>query len=292
MTTVMFADICRSTFLFSQLGDEVAARLVYNALESAASIVGANGGKVLRTRGDDVLCIFADTHDALETALAIHRSTRNQPQTPERTLEMRVGVHTGPVLLSDRDITGDTVNTAARLCNIAKGGQTIVSRRAVDGLKTESPGLFRQLGEMSLKGISGPVSPCELLDRELEDEITMVGLSPPASTTSNRLSISFQSVRHEFDFRLVRFLLGRSSDCDLEVPHPLVSRHHAEIRYLNREFVLFDFSTNGTQLLVRGQPRMLHHGQAALRGRGSIFLGRTQYSRQFEISFHASGSHG
>jgi hypothetical protein len=57
--------------------------------------------------------------------------------------------------------------------------------------------------------------------------------------------------------------------------------------------VLIDFSTNGTELIINGRARSLHHSQAALRGNGSIFLGRTIYNRKFEISFQASGGpHG
>jgi class 3 adenylate cyclase len=35
-TTVMFADICRSTYLFNQLGDEAAAGLVVDMLLTTA----------------------------------------------------------------------------------------------------------------------------------------------------------------------------------------------------------------------------------------------------------------
>ena len=37
ITTVMFADICRSTYLFSELGDEKAAKLVGKALHCVAA---------------------------------------------------------------------------------------------------------------------------------------------------------------------------------------------------------------------------------------------------------------
>ena len=67
----MFADICRSTYLFSQLGDEQAAALIGKTLNHAGSLVQACQGSVLRSMGDDIMCIFDDPHDALRAALDI-----------------------------------------------------------------------------------------------------------------------------------------------------------------------------------------------------------------------------
>ncbi len=290
IVTVMFADICRSTYLFSELGDKVAAALIQQALKTASAIVESNGGKILRTQGDDVFCLFARAGDALQSALDIHRNSRTLANRTASDLEMRIGINTGPVLRSGKEILGDTVNIAARLCDIAKGGQTLVSPSTAQGLGTIPPGLFRSLGEVHLKGKSSPLALLELLDEEQQDEITQVGPVLRTAPASNRLSIEFQGRAINLDFRLVRFLLGRHDDCDLVLNNHLVSRHHAEIRYLGKDFVLTDFSTNGTLVIRDGRRRMLHHGQLALRGRGSIFLGRTQYSREFEINFHAGGS--
>lgn len=285
IATVMFADICRSTYLFSKLGDMAAAALIQQALNSASAIVESNGGKVLRTQGDDIFCIFASAGKALKSALDIHRNSRTMTE-----LEMRIGINTGPVLRSGKEILGDTVNIAARLCDIAKGGQTLVAPLTAQDLEAIPPGLFRSLGDVHLKGKSSPLSLLELLDEEQQDEITQVGPARRVAPASNRLSIEFQGRAINLDYRLVRFLLGRHDDCDLVLNNHLVSRHHAEIRYLGKDFVLTDFSTNGTLVIRDGQRRMLQHGQLALRGRGSIFLGRTQYSREFEINYHTGGS--
>ncbi|MEE4217160.1 MAG: adenylate/guanylate cyclase domain-containing protein [Xanthomonadales bacterium] len=285
IATVMFADICRSTYLFSKLGDMAAAALIQRALNSASAIVESNGGKVLRTQGDDIFCLFARAGNALKSALDIHRNARTMSE-----LEMRIGINTGPVFRSGKEILGDTVNIAARLCDIAKGGQTLVTPLTAQDLKAIPPGPFRSLGEVHIKGKSSPLSLLELLDEEQQDEITQVGPARRAAPASNRLSIEFQGRAINLDYRLVRFLLGRHDDCDLVLDNHLVSRHHAEIRYVGKDFVLTDFSTNGTLVIRDGQRRMLQHGQIALRGRGSIFLGRTQYSREFEINFHTGGS--
>ena len=288
-TTVMFADICRSTYLFDQLGDEKAAILIGEVLKQTASIVEAHEGVVLRIKGDDVLCIFSDPLKALQAAMDVHKKNSEFSSDAGGDLSMKIGINSGSALLSEGDILGDTVNIAARLSSFAKSGQTIVSTHTIELLDVFPAGLIRPIGEISLKGKPGPVSVFELLDASQRNEITQVGPAAPHLVKSHWLTISYQSRHDKLDYLLVRYLFGRNPECDLVLDHPLVSRHHAEIRYQNNGFVLIDFSTNGTELIINGQPRSLRHSQAALRGSGSIFLGRTIYNRKFEIAFHASG---
>jgi adenylate cyclase len=285
-TTVMFADICDSTLLFSKLGDEKAYSLIAQALNLAGGLIKNHNGMVLRTKGDDVLCIFANPEDALNASLAIHDEICMH-RLPD--LAVSIGLSSGSALLAQGDIQGDTVNIAARLASFAKAGQTLVSSHTIDILDHPHSSMIRPFGAITLKGKSAPVSTFELLNNSESDEITQVGPAPLHFSHSNRMSLKFQSREFNLDFRLVQFRLGRSPDCELILNHPLVSRHHAEISYQDNEFVLRDISTNGTELIINGRSVNLHHKQAALRGKGSIFLGRTTYNRKFEIMFHASG---
>lgn len=291
-TTVMFADICRSTYLFNRLGDKPAALLIGQVLQHTAAIIEAHEGTVLRTKGDDVLCIFSDPLKALQSAADVHKNIHQFSSGMADELFMKIGINSGSALLSQGDILGNTVNIAARLSSFAKAGQTIISTHTIAMLDDLPVGLIRPMGEISLRGKPGPVAIFELLDTSQQDEITQVGPAALQLAKSDRLTIRFQSRQDRLNYLLVRYLLGRNPECDLVLDHPLVSRHHAEIRYQNNGFVLIDFSTNGTELIIDGRARSLHHSQGALRGSGSIFLGRTVYNRKFEISFHASGSHG
>jgi len=285
-TTVMIADICDSTLLFSQLGDEKAFALIKEALKEAARLVQRHDGLVLRTKGDDVLCMFSDAFNALQASMAIHEAVDSRHA---HKLAMSIGINSGPALLSEGDILGDTVNIAARLSAFAKAGQTLVSSSTIDILSQPSISFIRPFGEISLKGKSTPVSTFEVLSESDKDEITQAGPTPLVFPRSSQISLRFQGREIQLDYLLTRFRMGRSPDCELVMEHPLITRHHAEISYQDNEFVLHDFSTNGTELIVSGRSINLHHKQAALRGSGSIFLGRTTYNRKFEIAFHASG---
>jgi len=285
-TTVMFADICDSTLLFSQLGDEKAFALINDALKQTANLVRLHDGLVLRTKGDDVLCMFSNPFNALQASMAIHAAfDSHRPQE----LAMSIGINSGPALLSEGDILGDTVNIAARLSDFAKARQTLVSSSTIEILNQPSSSCIRPFGEITVKGKSTPVSTFEVLSESDQDEITQAGPTPLLFPRSSQISLRFQAREIQLDYLLTRFRLGRSPDCELILDHPLVSRHHAEICYQDNEFILRDFSTNGTELIISGRSITLHHKQAALRGSGSIFLGRTTYNRKFEIAFHASG---
>ena len=260
--------------------------MIDRALKLTAGLVESHNGIVLRTKGDDVLCIFTEPLDALNASLSIHGEFGTR-QLPE--LAVSIGLSSGSALLVHGDIQGDTVNVAARLADFAKAGQTLVSSHTIDILHHPHSSMIRPFGAITLKGKTTPVSTFELLNENERDEITQVGPAPLHFSRSNRMLIKFQSREFNLDFRLPQFRLGRSPDCELVLNHPLVSRYHAEISYQDNEFALRDLSTNGTELIISGRSVHLHHKQAALRGKGSIFLGRTTYNRKFEITFHASG---
>ena len=64
------------------------------------------------------------------------------------------------------------------------------------------------------------------------------------------VTISFEGQSHEIAKR--RVVLGRSKDCDIQVPDPNVSRRHAELRQEGATYWLIDLdSTNGVE--VRGK---------------------------------------
>jgi len=287
-TTVMFADICRSTYLFDQWGDEKAAILIGEVLKHTASIVEAHEGVVLRTKGDDVLCIFSDPLKAVQASLDVHKKISEFSSDAVADLSMRIGINSGSALLSEGDILGDTVNIAAKLSAFAKAGQSIVSTHTIEMLDGLPAGLIRPMGDISLKGKPGTLAIFELLDASQCDEITQVEPGAPQLAKSNRLTISYQSQHDQLDNLLVRYLFGRNPECDLVLDHPMVSRNHAEIQYQNNGFVLIDFSTNGTELIINGRARSLHHSQAELRGNGAIYLGRTVHNRRSEIAFHVN----
>ena len=93
-----------------------------------------------------------------------------------------------------------------------------------------------------------------------------------------------------FDPMLVRFLFGRGMDCDQVIDHSTISREHAEFLYRNGQFILRDFSTNGSMIVQQGKQKRLHRSSMELRGSGKIYLGRTLNMMQYCVEFTCMGS--
>ena len=73
--------------------------------------------------------------------------------------EMRVGIHTGPVVAGivgvkkfQYDIWGDTVNTASRMESNGKVGQVNISQNTYELLKNDLDFVFESRGKIQAKG--------------------------------------------------------------------------------------------------------------------------------------------
>jgi class 3 adenylate cyclase len=74
-------------------------------------------------------------------------------------LEMRVGIHTGPVVAGivgikkfQYDIWGDTVNTAARMESSGEAGKVNISESTYDLIKEVEEFAFKSRGKIAAKG--------------------------------------------------------------------------------------------------------------------------------------------
>ncbi len=177
--TVMFCDLVGSTALSERLDAEALSEVVTAYQKTCAASVESFDGHIAQYLGDGVLVYFgyplAHEDDAIR---AIHAALRIVEEVPglnsrlveehaalrEHPLQVRVGIHTGPVVVGElggggkreRLALGGTVNIAARLEGEAEPGSIVVSnatRHLVRGVF-----IFEELGECSLKGIEGPVA--------------------------------------------------------------------------------------------------------------------------------------
>ena len=142
--TVLFLDVVGSTALTRRLDPEDVLEIMDGALKRFATVVAQHGGRVLQYAGDSVLAAFGadaaredDAERAVHAGLALLAAAREhaaevQRQYGQSGFDVRVGVHTGHVLLGggvdeDGTIRGFTVNIAARLEQSAPPGHLRIS---------------------------------------------------------------------------------------------------------------------------------------------------------------------
>ncbi|MCZ6748287.1 MAG: adenylate/guanylate cyclase domain-containing protein, partial [SAR324 cluster bacterium] len=134
---MLFSDLSGFTAMTEKLDPEEVQGLMRRLKDRAVEIVEAHGGIVSQFVGDEVLALFGiptahedDPVRAVRAAQGIHELARElSPEVEEkigRGLRMHSGIDTGLVVTSTADVrdgtigvTGDTVNTAARLKALA-----------------------------------------------------------------------------------------------------------------------------------------------------------------------------
>jgi adenylate cyclase len=171
LVTVLFADLAGFTTFGERLDPEEVRALQGELFAEMSGVIKRYDGFAEKYVGDAVMAVFGapvahedDPQRALHAALAMHERVSGLSARWERRvggpLRLHVGVHTGPVVAGNLGatseaayaVTGDTVNTAARLQGTAAPGQTVVSNvtRELSGHAFT----FEALGETSLKGKS------------------------------------------------------------------------------------------------------------------------------------------
>jgi class 3 adenylate cyclase len=145
-TTVLFLDVCGFTAMSERLDPEDVRGIMDRAFEIILETVHTHGGTVNQFLGDGVMALFEDIDGieahavrALRAAIAIQNDLApvRADIRREHGVEFRVraGLHSGPVtigvigrgLRNDYVSRGETTNIAARLVNMARGEQILVS---------------------------------------------------------------------------------------------------------------------------------------------------------------------
>ncbi|MCC7244360.1 MAG: hypothetical protein IT269_01660 [Saprospiraceae bacterium] len=149
--TVLFTDFINFTSLSSQLSPEQLIDELNACFLAFDEIVERNGLEKIKTIGDAFMCagglpVPNETHpyDAVNAALEMCEWLEKRHKADPDTVfyEMRVGVHTGPVVAGvigknkfAYDIWGDAVNMAARLEEMGEANKVNISASTVEAVK-------------------------------------------------------------------------------------------------------------------------------------------------------------
>jgi class 3 adenylate cyclase len=163
--TVLFCDLVDSTRLAAGMDAEDWRELMRSYQEAASDVVARFDGHVAQYLGDGLLVYFGwpkahedDAERAVRAGLGIVDAIRDTCTERASELSVRVGIHTGPVVVGEMGggerretlALGDTTNLAARLQALAEPDTVVMSSatlRLVAGIF-----VTRDRGEHELRG--------------------------------------------------------------------------------------------------------------------------------------------
>jgi predicted ATPase/class 3 adenylate cyclase len=169
--TVMFCDLVGSTELSSRLDPEDLREVMRRYQDTVAGVVTRFEGHVAKFLGDGVLAFFGwprayedQAERAVRSGLAAAAAVASLKTEDGQTLEARVGIATGQVVIGDivgegaseaDAVAGETPNLAARLLEVASPGQVVIgtTTRLLIGEALD----LEDLRTYQLKGFAEPV---------------------------------------------------------------------------------------------------------------------------------------
>ncbi len=181
--TILCCDIRGFTALSERFTPSQLIAFVNRVYERITRVVGGEQGVIDKFLGDAVLCIFegADSAERAVTCgakmLAAVASFNGEEGRPaEHTVQIGIGLHTGPVILGtigasdrmDSTVLGMTVNLAKRVEEATRllGVDMLITEQVAGRLPVGHGHQLRRLGEASLKGCSEPVELIEVCDHD------------------------------------------------------------------------------------------------------------------------------
>jgi len=273
---VLFADISGSTTLYESLGDTNAKSMIDECLQAMRKATARHGGRVVKTIGDELMCVFPDADRGALAASEMQLAISSLPAVSGVRRAIRVGFNAGPLIESEGDVFGDTVNTAARMAGLAKGEQIITTAGTVALLSPMLRETTRRIAALSVKGKGDEVEVCEVL-WQAGDDLTMATASitlPPAGET--KLELKHGTERVVLEGSGARCVLGRDATSGIVLADRKASRVHARIERRRDKFFLVDQSTNGTYVTFAGEAEIaLRREEVMLRAQGRIAFGHS-----------------
>lgn len=270
---ILFADVAGSTRLYEKIGDRAAREAISGVLARMTAIAERHAGVLVKTIGDEILCRFPAAERAVSAAIAMQEALAGDQSSPVR-LDMRMGLHWGPVILEQGDVFGDAVNVAARMSAVARAGQIITTRDTVLALPPELAERTRLFDTATVKGKQDSMVMYEVLWEE-DGSATMFIAAAPAAMASAPAVLRLRYQGREIVLAAGEGLsIGRGDSAELVVASPLASRLHARIECRRGKFVFIDQSTNGSHVRREdGSCVYLRREELPLVGQGDISLG-------------------
>ncbi len=152
--TMVFSDIESSTERATGMGDAAWFALLEDHNRIVRSELTKLGGREVKSMGDGFMLAFPSVSRALRFVISVQQQVE-APDGPD--LRVRIGLHTGEVITDGSgDLFGRHVNLAARIANLAEGGQILASVVVREIAEGRDEAVFGEATWAEFKGFAEP----------------------------------------------------------------------------------------------------------------------------------------
>ena len=292
---VLFADICGSTSLYENLGDDLARKMISRCINTMADKISVYQGTLIKTIGDEVMVTFPSAEAAFHAACEMKVAVENDHPSEGIPMQIRIGFNYGEVIKESNDVFGNTVNIAARVTAITRAGQILTTQAVFNALPPDLQNKLRQIMRAEFKGKQEYQEIYVVICEQEETHSTRLGIpayrKSPDNIDEMILRYRDQSLRINKERRSVA--LGRKEPCDIVVRNDFASRLHIHIELRFGKFIIADQSTNGTYIrFSNGNVVHITREEISLQGNGVISLGQSFADNPTElVEFAISSTH-
>ncbi len=156
---LVFSDVVGSTPYFARFGDEAGRKLQQRHFDLLNAVIAPEGGRIIDTAGDGAFMCFDSVTSAARAMVQLQRAIvkDNDNRAQDHRMNVRVGIHVGPVLTDGVEVSGDAVNFASRVSSSAGAGEIRLSLAAHSEVADVEMRLrSRRQKAVELKGVDRP----------------------------------------------------------------------------------------------------------------------------------------
>ena len=147
----MFTDISGYTALMQKDEHEaVSIRAIHR--EHFVKITEKYQGRILQYYGDGTLSIFRSAKEAVKCGVELQQTYQSTGRVP-----VRIGIHSGEIVVDEDEIIGDAVNVASRVESIAAIGSVLISEKIYNEIKNHKDVKMKFLGKYDFKNVQEPL---------------------------------------------------------------------------------------------------------------------------------------
>ncbi|HET6351389.1 MAG TPA: adenylate/guanylate cyclase domain-containing protein [Coriobacteriia bacterium] len=170
--TVMITDMKSFSRMTEEDGSMITAKAIQRHRDLLLPVIEKHGGHGKSTGGDGLVAAFSSNIAGVAAAAEMQLVLDEHNVThDERDLSVRIGLADGEVVLdkNGRPFIGAALNLAARVMNLADGGQVFMSASVARSSKEQFE--LHSHGDFALKNIAEPVEVFELLWAEGQEPV-------------------------------------------------------------------------------------------------------------------------